>query len=792
MVDLAASVWRDFTTDGVPSSGNWTPYKSKIRQWGTWLEGIITAFTSNGGLIYTSLAAMNADLAHGANSSAWVVGDATVANNGVYQKLGASGAGSWSRVADLPYSFIKASNAGTGSANAIVATTAIPLPANDGATLIALNITTNNTGAATVAFNGATALPIKTNSGSDVQANYLVAGAIVAGYVSVGTFRLLSDVASAADRAAAETAATNAAASAAAAAASAGSINLPSPAASTFLQRNAGNSAYVTQTAAQVRATLLAAGLIANADVFDPAGNAANGISAAKLFFLNLGANAVARLVSAKLDRVVELEDFGGKGDDSTDNLTAFQYANTYLVANGGGVIRLRRGGIYRLSAAVTLGNAVSVLGDHYASIIKTTSATADMLILGGNCVVRGVTFATTVTRTGGRAIGIDSVGQVLVYENLFNGHYIGIQTTGPCSLIWIRDNSIYKSANATSFGIQIGGGAGAVGNDFFIRDNFIRGAASGTQGYAGIDIRQSGGTYTSGNSILWCGSAYLIDPQNTQTVTWTFSIGDTCDTSTYGFCIAPAAGGSIKGTFIDGPWASTCTNNGIIVGSLGNIDGTDINNPRVFNNQQVGINVTGGAFLNINGGMVAGNSGASSGTYSGILVAAGISDFSIIGVQSGAGVGFGASHKYGIEIAAGASNNYIVMGCRLRANISGGVSDGGTGSTKQVGGNAPDIGGLDRVAPTTTNVDLTVASSVTDIIVTKGSTCTITLPSAATFPGRRITIRTTVAFTTVSASSNVLPLAGGAAGTAILAATAGKWADLISDGTNWLIHRAN
>lgn len=264
MVDLAASVWRDFTTDGVPASGKWAPQKSKIRAWGAWLEGIVSAFTSNGGLIYTSLAAMNADLLHGANSSAWVVGDATVANNGIYRKIGASGSGSWSRVADLPYSFIRATDAGAGTANAIVATTAIPLPVNDAATLIALNITTNNTASpATVTFNGGSPLTIKTNNGNDVQPGYLLANAIVAGYVSGSTYRLISDVASAADRAAAETAASNSAASASAAAASAATVNLPAIVANTMLVANPGGTQYLTKTQADVRDFLDAAPYVA-------------------------------------------------------------------------------------------------------------------------------------------------------------------------------------------------------------------------------------------------------------------------------------------------------------------------------------------------------------------------------------------------------------------------------------------------------------------------------------------------------------------------------------------------
>jgi hypothetical protein len=51
---------------------------------------------------------------------------------------------------------------------------------------------------------------------------------------------------------------------------------------------------------------------------------------------------------------------------------------------------------------------------------------------------------------------------------------------------------------------------------------------------------------------------------------------------------------------------------------------------------------------------------------------------------------------------------------------------------------------------------------------------------------------KTITANTVVSASSNVVPLAGGSAGTAILPATDGAWATLVSDGTNWIIMQAN
>jgi hypothetical protein len=72
------------------------------------------------------------------------------------------------------------------------------------------------------------------------------------------------------------------------------------------------------------------------------------------------------------------------------------------------------------------------------------------------------------------------------------------------------------------------------------------------------------------------------------------------------------------------------------------------------------------------------------------------------------------------------------------------------------------------------------------------GASITVTLPGAANYDGSPIHIKTIAAFTVVSASSNVVPLAGGAAGTAILAATAGKFATLVSNGTDWVVMEGN
>ena len=89
---------------------------------------------------------------------------------------------------------------------------------------------------------------------------------------------------------------------------------------------------------------------------------------------------------------------------------------------------------------------------------------------------------------------------------------------------------------------------------------------------------------------------------------------------------------------------------------------------------------------------------------------------------------------------------------------------------------------------PVTKTADFTLGVFETYVINNKtAATCTVTLPSASAYPGRPINFQNYQAQTLVSASSNVVPIAGGAAGTAILAASVGDTTTLISNGTNWI-----
>ena len=83
---------------------------------------------------------------------------------------------------------------------------------------------------------------------------------------------------------------------------------------------------------------------------------------------------------------------------------------------------------------------------------------------------------------------------------------------------------------------------------------------------------------------------------------------------------------------------------------------------------------------------------------------------------------------------------------------------------------------------------NFTVGDAETAIICNGAGSLTATLPAAASWPGRQLLIKTIAAQAVVSASSNVKTINSNTAGTAILAATAGTWALLVSDGANWVV----
>jgi hypothetical protein len=170
-------------------------------------------------------------------------------------------------------------------------------------------------------------------------------------------------------------------------------------------------------------------------------------------------------------------------------------------------------------------------------------------------------------------------------------------------------------------------------------------------------------------------------------------------------------------------------------------------------------------------------------------LAAGTIQDVLFAGVTFYSEIGPAALHVFG---GAGGINN-----CQLIGGLQGisgtTAANSGTNTNFVQIYNGIIIGGaLQTTAPTFKTANYSHAITDSSLIFNGAGSIALTLLSAASFPGCELWVKNIAAFTVVSASANVTPQAGGAPGTAILAATAGKWALLKSDGANWQIMASN
>lgn len=104
ITDDANDTFRDYVVAATPSSGAHEPVKADIRAWGALIDvtltSAITGTVIGTAVTYATQAELYADLAHAAGVLGVVYDDATAANNGIYVKSGASGAGAWT-ITDL-------------------------------------------------------------------------------------------------------------------------------------------------------------------------------------------------------------------------------------------------------------------------------------------------------------------------------------------------------------------------------------------------------------------------------------------------------------------------------------------------------------------------------------------------------------------------------------------------------------------------------------------------------------------------------------------------------------------
>ena len=168
-------------------------------------------------------------------------------------------------------------------------------------------------------------------------------------------------------------------------------------------------------------------------------------------------------------------------------------------------------------------------------------------------------------------------------------------------------------------------------------------------------------------------------------------------------------------------------------------------------------------------------------------------SSYSIIGNFSG----YPSGTTLAVNAVSASTVGAIIRGAASQtANLQEWQNSAGTALAKiDASGNLTANTVSTPVAAVTTPITAsthTVGTADTFVVYNTSATCTVTLPAPASFTGRVLYLKTITAFAINSASSNVKPIGSNTAGTAILAATAGKFATLVSDGTNWVIMASN
>jgi len=161
-------------------------------------------------------------------------------------------------------------------------------------------------------------------------------------------------------------------------------------------------------------------------------------------------------------------------------------------------------------------------------------------------------------------------------------------------------------------------------------------------------------------------------------------------------------------------------------------------------------------------------------------------------------GANFGALYSPRIT-PSGGNYSFAIDGVNTVVNSTGGTAlkvgggqvllatDSGvavTGTLSSTGQTTASGGLATSVSPEVAAATYTQLVTDTDLLVNFAGTVTLTLLNPATYPGRYLTIRTYQAQLVNSASANVS--VNGVVGSSILAATAGKWAHLKSDGVSW------
>ena len=388
---------------------------------------------------------------------------------------------------------------------------------------------------------------------------------------------------------------------------------------------------------------------------------------------------------------------YGAVGDGSTDDTNAIQSAIN-AAATSGGVVMFPTG-TYKVSSTLALtANSVVLRGVGTGSILKTSSATADIVSIGTTssqvnyCGVYSLAFDSSAIRTAGYAINVINGFSLTIEDTFMANQFNGLGLTFGGGEIFVNRGLWVSWASASGTGLYIDITSPEVGNYWF--DNLdinCNSAFSGNHALnAGVNLNcllnssgLGGGVYMSNCCVEGAQYGLLIGPTNHYGVENVWFHGCVFDSCTLvgieinqGTSSAP-----VKTLFFDNCWASSTkagsNGNGVqIDATSGTPNNVHFRGLSCIDNANDALHINGCTDFSVTASYVSYNG------KTGIWIAAGVSGFQLNDnkVLSNGG--------WGILVNSGSSNNYMVVGNHTYNNASGNLTDSGTGANKQVTAN--------------------------------------------------------------------------------------------------------
>lgn len=386
---------------------------------------------------------------------------------------------------------------------------------------------------------------------------------------------------------------------------------------------------------------------------------------------------------------IVNVRDYGAKGDGSTDDKSAIQQAINQAGAmgvSGRGVDVFFPAGVYAVSGPITCTfNNVMLRGAGWQStIIYCTITTGDVVQFGdgaatvAGCGLMNMSVWKSAAATTGSSININKMNDVLLQNFVVNNCFIGINIQGASIKVWVDQGEINNATSATGHGIQVTNGAAG---DTYIRA-IVMSNNPGSKPASGINLVQTGHCAIINCNITSANKGLLVNPSTSQDVSYLFiehSLFDSCGSHGAHFNGTTAASSRIRNVMCIDSWFSGSTTSGVGIeftasgGAI--VDALSFIGCRLLNNTNHGALINAGPLnISFTDCTVSGNGTALTNSFDGINIAANASNISILNCGLGQQGTAGSTQRFAVNIAAGTSANVQILSNQCAPNASVGT----------------------------------------------------------------------------------------------------------------------